>query len=240
MKRLETVSVVIPARNEAKAIGAVVGGILLHVPEPREVVVVDDGSDDGTADEAAGAGARVIRRRRAGGKGVAVRDALAVATGDVVLLIDGDGQDDPADAPRILAAMRPGVAMAIGSRFLGTIAEGGITRVNRAANLSLTALFNVLYGTALTDTQAGFRAVRRAAVPLDRLRASAYELETELTALAVRAGGRIVEVPVGRYARNGGETSFVRPYHGTRILFSMAAGALSWRLARIAATGGPT
>ena len=89
--------------------------------------------------------------------------------------------------------MEPGVDMVVGSRFRGSFEDGAITPLNRAGNQLLTGVVNVLFGTALTDTQAGFRAVRRAAASRCTLTASRYDIEVDLLLGVLRAGGRVVE-----------------------------------------------
>jgi glycosyltransferase involved in cell wall biosynthesis len=214
-------SLIIPARNEAVSIGAVVAAARAGCPRLAEIVVVDDGSTDGTADAAREAGARVVSLSPNRGKGVALRTGVAAAAGAVLAFIDADGQDDARELPRLLEALRPDVDMVIGSRFLGTIAPGAITPLHRAGNIALTWWFNQLFDASLSDTQAGFRVVRRDALLLDALRASRYEIETELTAHVLRRGGRVVEVPVSRAPRAGGATGFETARDGLRILRTM-------------------
>jgi glycosyltransferase involved in cell wall biosynthesis len=224
---MSTISVVVPAHEEHEAVGGVVAAVIESCPEALEVLVVDDGSTDGTGEAAAKAGARVLRLSPNRGKGHALRAGIEAARGDVLVFIDADGQDDPREMPRLLAALEPGVDMVIGSRFAGTLLDGSITRLNYAGNHGLTWFFNRLHGTALTDTQAGFRVVRRSALRLHELRASRYEIETELTMHVLRGGGRIVEVPVTRDRRSGGASGFKVARDGLRILLRMVAGRLA-------------
>lgn len=231
-----SVSVVLPAYNEAATIADVVRGALRVTPNLREVLVVDDGSSDDTAAVARAAGALVISHPRNLGKGEAVRTACRAARGGILVFLDADGQDDVGEIPLLVEALGPGVAMAIGSRFAGRLLDGSITALNRFGNRLLTAVFNQLYGCAITDTQAGFRAVRRDCLDVDALRAQAYEIETEMLIHVLRGGGRVVEVPVTRHPRGGGATSFLPVYHGLRILGAMLAGKLSaaptWQASR--------
>ena len=97
-----TVSIVIPAFNEGETIGRVVAGARAQCPD-AEILVVDDASSDGTADQAAAAGARVIRRPYNVGNGAGVKTGIRAAGGDVILILDADGQHDPADIPRLLS-----------------------------------------------------------------------------------------------------------------------------------------
>jgi glycosyltransferase involved in cell wall biosynthesis len=221
------ISVVVAAYNEAPAIGDVVRAALAAAPGV-EVVVADDGSRDGTSAAAGAAGARVVRLPVNRGKGHAVRRGLAEARGDVIVLIDGDGQDDPADIPLLLEALRAGADLAVGSRFAGHFGPGAITPINRAGNRFLTGVVNRLYGTRLTDTQAGFKALSRALAGELALSAGRYDIEVDLLLGVLARGGRVVEVPVRRAARRHGRSGFHRVVDGTRIL----ARILAKRLAR--------
>lgn len=227
-----TVSFVIAAYNEAPTIARVIDGIRRHTPNLLEVIVVDDGSRDDTTGAATAAGARVVRLDRNRGKGAALRAGIRQATGDVLMFIDADGQDDPAEIPLLLDALTPDVAQVIGSRFLGTFLDGSVTPLHHLGNRFLTRAFNVLYGTALTDTQAGFRAVRRAALQADALRAVRYEIEADVTLQVLRGGGRTIDVPVTRDARRHGRSGFRSFYDGTRILARMVTGRIGMALGR--------
>ena len=224
------ISLVIPAHNEGTSIAGVVRAARAAVPGLGQMLVVDDGSSDDTAAQAEAAGAEVLRLRPNRGKGAALRAGIREARGEVLAFIDADGQDDPRELPALLAALRPDVAMVIGSRFRGTLHDGAITQLNHAGNHALTWLFNRLFGSDITDTQAGFRVVRRDALDPTRLRATRYEIETELTAHVLLRGGRVVEIPVSRTRRSGGQAGFEVVRDGLRILRQMIVdGVLSGR-----------
>lgn len=216
------VTVLVAAYNEAPVIGDVVRQALLAVPA-SEVLVVDDGSTDGTERIAAAAGARVVRLESNRGKGAAVRRGLSEARGDVIVLIDGDGQDEPAEIPQLLAALRPGVDVVVGSRFIGRFKPGAITPVNRWGNRFLTAVINLLFSTALTDTQAGFKAFRAETLQRVNLRAYRFDIEVDLLLGVLRAGGTVVEVPVHRGPRQHGESRLDSLRDGARILRRIVA-----------------
>ncbi len=202
-----TVTVLIAAYNEAPIIGNVVRAALAALPD-GEVLVVDDGSDDGTDAVAVAAGARVMRLLLNGGKGAAIRRGLTEVRGEIIVLIDGDGQDDPAEIPRLLEALRPGVDLVVGSRFIGHFDPGAITPVNHWGNRFLTSLVNLLFATALTDTQAGFKALRTETLRRVNLCADRFDIEVDLLLGVLRAGGRVVEVPVqSRLPSTRGEPS---------------------------------
>lgn len=212
------ISIILAAKDEAPTIADVVERCRASTPRLREILVVDDGSTDDTAARATAAGATVHRLPRNRGKGVAIRHGLERATGDVLLFLDADGQDDPEDIPRLIEALHPGVDMVVGSRFLGTFLDGAITPLNKAGNVALTGVVNALFGAALTDTQAGFRLVRRDAAARCRLSASRYNIEVDLLLGVLRSGGRVVEVPVTRRARSHGRSGLHSFRDGALIL----------------------
>lgn len=217
------VSVVLPAYNEATTIGGLVRRARDHVPGLLEVLVVDDGSDDDTGKRAQDAGARVLSMGRNRGKGQALRRGIAEARGDVLLFLDADGQDDPAEAGLLLDALAPGVDMVVGSRFLGSFERGAITPLNRAGNRLLTAALNAMFGTDFTDTQAGFKVIRREALRRVELRADRFDIEVELLLRVAGAGGRVLEVPVRRAPRVHGNSRLQSFRDGTRILARMVS-----------------
>jgi glycosyltransferase involved in cell wall biosynthesis len=215
---MTSVSAIMAAYEEASAVGSVVAACLRVLPAGSEVIVVDDGSRDATATRAEAAGARVLRFERNRGKGVALLHGAANARGDVLVFLDADGQDDPSDIEALLAALQPGVALVIGSRFLGTIHRGALTPLHRVGNLALTLVVNVLFGTRLTDTQAGFRCMRRETLARCRPRARRYDIEVDMLLEVLRIGGRVVEVPVRRLPREAGRTKLATVRDGARIL----------------------
>ena len=164
-----TTLVAIPAYNEAATIGAVVAGVVEH---EEHVLVIDDGSTDGTVERARAAGATVFERKRNGGYGAALKTAFREAhkrRAEQLVILDGDGQHDPADIPRLLAALRDdGADIAIGSRFAaGSETEiplyrrGGLAVINLLSNLSLGVVRSRSW---INDTQSGFRAYDRRAI----------------------------------------------------------------------------
>jgi glycosyltransferase involved in cell wall biosynthesis len=212
------VSIVLPAFDEAETIGSIVRACFAHTPRPFEVIVVDDGSTDETARRAESAGARVVRLSRNCGKGVALREGFAAARGEIVLMLDADGQDDPAEIPTLLDAMTPDVDMVVGSRFQGHFEEGSITPLNRAGNRFLTLVLNVLFRTSMTDTLAGFKAVRASRLRGLALEARRYDIEVELLLALLHAGARVIEVPVRRAPRAHGSSRLDSFRDGLRVL----------------------
>ncbi len=218
------ISAVLAAHDEEGNVGAVVRGVREHCPDLHELLVVDDGSADGTAAEAEEAGARLLRLSPNRGKGAALLAGLREIDGDWVLFIDADGQDDPADIPRLVEQARDGADFVNGSRWLGTLQPGAISLPNRIGNRVMTELLNLRHGARITDSQAGFRLIRRSLLDPDRFRSREYEVETEMLLHAVRAGADVREVPVTRYPRGEGDTDFRRVRNGVRILATILAG----------------
>jgi hypothetical protein len=223
-----SVTVLVAAYNEAPIIGTVVREARRAVPS-GEVLVVDDGSTDGTDHVAADAGARVLRLSANGGKGAAIRRGLPEARGAVIVLIDGDGQDDPAEIPRLVEALRPDVDLVVGSRFIGTLEPGAITPVNRWGNRFLTSVLNRLFGTQLTGHAGRVQGVPcRHAASGDATRAPVRHRGRP----APRGGacrGADRRGPVRRGPRPHGESRLNSVRDGTRILRRIVALRLAGR-----------
>jgi glycosyltransferase involved in cell wall biosynthesis len=193
-----TVSVVIPALNEADAIGGVVSALLAAAPW-REVIVVDDGSDDATGAAAAAAGARVIRHPYNKGNGAAVKTGIRSASGEFVLIVDADGQHAPADA-RTLTGRLGEFDLVVGARSAATQATAG----RRAGNALLNALAGYMTGRDVPDLTSGFRGARRdCLLEFLHLLPNGFSTPTTTTLAFVKAGYNVAFVPVDARARAG-------------------------------------
>ena len=207
----ETVSIVIPAFNEEQAIGGVVAKLLALGPW-AEVLVVDDGSSDATARCAVQAGARVVRHPYNKGNGAAVKTGIREAKGEVVLLMDADGQHDPEDVRRLIGPI--GVHdMVIGAR---SARDQSATRA--LGNWIFATLASLLTGRPIPDLTSGFRAARRARL-LDvlPLLPNGFSYPTTSCLAFLKAGDNVAFEPVRVRPRVG--TSKIRPLRdGVRFL----------------------
>lgn len=186
----------VPAYRCEATIGAVVGGLLRHVPE---VLVVDDGSRDGTGREAASAGARVLSRAENGGKGTALRDGLAVLLREPwthVAFVDGDAQHDPDDLPALLAAARGGADFVVGSRLSRLTEESGMPAKNYWANTIGDKVLRRMTGLAIEDGQSGYRVIAADLLRTLRLGARRYAIENEILIKAAPRVQLLACVPV--------------------------------------------
>jgi glycosyltransferase involved in cell wall biosynthesis len=190
-------SVIIPVYNEEQTIGEVVDRVAA-VPIPKEIIVVDDGSTDESLHVLASRGdrLRVVHESPVNqGKGTAIRIGLTYARGDAVVIQDADLELRPEEYARLLEPLRAGAEAVYGSRFLGG-GNRNIPRRTVLANRFLTLLTNLLYGARLTDMETAYKMVRRSTLARLELRAQRFEFEPKLTAKLLRAGVRIVEVPI--------------------------------------------
>jgi glycosyltransferase involved in cell wall biosynthesis len=203
---------IVPALNEANTIAQVIGGLRTRV---AHITVVDDGSSDETAYRARSAGATVITHAARRGKGQAIRTGLvqALADPDVewVLILDGDMQHLPEEASRLIdAACTTGADLVVGERQFDR-AEMPASRYY--ANRYGSAALSSFTGVPLQDSQCGYRLFRADMLRRLRLRATGYDIETEMLVKVSRLGGRIVSVPVSAVYGTG--RSKLRPVRDT-------------------------
>ena len=195
--------VVIPALDEEETIAAVVAAV--RRAPVRQVVVVDNGSRDRTAERAADAGAVVVVEPSRG-YGAACLAGIAHlergAAPDAVVFVEADGSDDPTEIPALLAALQD-CDLVLGSRTQGGAETGALTTVQRAGNAAATAAIRILYGRRFTDL-GPFRAVRMEALRRMRMSDRDYGFTVEMQIKALRLGARVVEIPVRRRRRAGG------------------------------------
>jgi len=208
MTSLEQVAVAIPAYQAAPTVGQVVRDVLRIVPE---VLVVDDGSNDATAEEARQAGARVISLPENRGKGSALSAAFADLFGrgaTAVVTLDADGQHLAQEIPKLLAAAAPDADLVLGVRdHLFT----GMSRVRRASNRLSSRAISFAAGQPLADVQTGFRFYSRRLIERVGFPEARFEAESAVVVRAARAGFKVLTVPVKLGFADGRTTSHYRP-----------------------------
>jgi glycosyltransferase involved in cell wall biosynthesis len=223
------ISIVIPAFNEARNIASVLDAL----PPVDEVIVVDGGSSDGTAEAARSARPDVViiqQSRR--GKGNALAAGFEAARGDYIVMLDADGSMDPAEIEVFIAALDRGADFVKGSRFLAGGGSADISRVRNVGNAALNRAANALFGTRYTDLCYGYNAFRRdcrGALDLPDAHDTAagprwgdgFEIETLMNVRVAVADKTVHEVPSFEHARLHGE-SHLRTYRdGTRVLATL-------------------
>ena len=225
-----TVSVVIPAKNEAENLPHVLGALPTDV---HEIILVDGDSTDGTPSVARRLrpDAIIVGQTRKG-KGNTLACGFAVATGDFIVMIDADGSNDPSEIPRFVNTLREGADFAKGSRFLPGGGSSDISRIRRMGNYGLNKIVNLLYGTHYTDLCYGYNAFRRDCLAVMELEAGevdesqqgtmqwgdGFEVETLINVRIAKARLRVTEVPSFEQVRRFGASNLNAISDGIRVL----------------------
>jgi glycosyltransferase involved in cell wall biosynthesis len=208
------ISVIIPVLNEAESISQVLQA--LPSGEDLEVLVVDGGSTDGSAEIARSAGAVVLLEERRG-YGQACASGSAAARGEILVYMDGDGADDPVLLFDLVAPLETGAADLVqASRLAGRLPAGAMPWHQRAGNWLAAQCLNGLYGTSLTDL-GPYRAVRRDHLLQLNMTEMTYGWPTEMIVKAARLGWRIVEIPVDYQPRLGGKSKISGTLRGSLL-----------------------
>jgi glycosyltransferase involved in cell wall biosynthesis len=197
-------SVIIPVYNEAKTILEVVERVQA-TPYEKEILIIDDGSTDGTREKLKDLEApnvRIILHDENRGKGAAIQSGWEKATGDILLIQDADMEYDPSDYPQLLEPIQSGKAEVVfGSRFLG----GGAHRVlyfwHSLGNRLLTLLANMLNDLNMSDMETGYKVFTKEVQKSIRIRSNRFGFEPEFTAKVARKKFSIYEVPISYYGR---------------------------------------
>ncbi len=219
-------SVLMPVYNEAATIDAILGLVSREGTE-KEIVVVDDGSTDGTREKLAAwdgrDGVRVILHPRNMGKGRAVRTAIDAARGDILLIQDADLEYDPSEYPRLLAPIEAGRAdVVFGSRFAGS-AEHRVQHFwHQQGNRLLTLISNVFTGLNVSDMATCYKAFHRRVVPALSLESKGFGVDAEITAKVARGRFRVFEVPVSYFGRSHADGKKIRMKDGFAALGALA------------------
>ena len=224
------VSVVIPVFNEEATVGDIVTRTkktLVKLGVAYEILVVDDGSDDKSADISQELDAHVLRYPHRG-KGFALRSGFRQAKGDVVVTLDADGSHQPEEIPLVLRYLLEDRAdFMVGSRFSNSEAnKTKIPKINRIGNKLFNNLTRYLTGVNISDSQSGFRAIRTSLIKRMKLRSHGYEVESEMLVKALKISARVAETPISFDQRTVGRSKLDPFRDGARILFVIIASYL--------------
>lgn len=221
---MRILSIIIPTYNEANTIDAVLTRVFAQkiAGWEKEVIVVDDGSVDGTALllEKWKKKVTVIVLPHNQGKGAAVTKGLIEARGDIIIIQDADLEYSPSDYPVLLAPFENDrVTVVYGSRFLG--AHLSTMFVYALGNKFVTLVTNIFYNTTITDMETGYKAFRKEAVKNLDIQAKRFDFEPEVTAKLLRSGHQIYEVPISYYGRKFTEGKKLTWRDGVVALFTL-------------------
>jgi glycosyltransferase involved in cell wall biosynthesis len=216
------VTFVIPAFNEASTIEEVLERVW-NLDLEKEVVIVDDGSTDGTGEIAerwvAEHDGQVIRKAN-GGKGAAIRAAIPAIRGDIAVIQDADLEYDPADVPALIEPIVRGAADVVyGSRLAGGRPQRAYLFWHLVGNRVLSLLTNVLFNTTISDMETGYKAFRTEVLRSLDLRENGFGIEPEITAKICRRKLRIYELPVAYYGRTYEEGKKITWRDGFRAIW---------------------
>lgn len=212
MAKIPTLSIIVPCYNEAQTIGRLVRQVYALYPD-CELIAVDDGSADDTADLALQAGATVYRHPYNIGNGAAVKTGIRKATGDVLVFMDGDGQHDPEDIGRLLANI-PEYDMVVGARSL----QGQATLARGLGNKIYNWMASYVTNFAVKDLTSGFRAIKSdVARSFIYLLPNTYSYPTTITLGAIRSGMSVKYVPIKVHKRQQGRSNINLFHDGVRF-----------------------
>ncbi|MEJ2105248.1 MAG: glycosyltransferase family 2 protein [Ignavibacteriaceae bacterium] len=225
------ISVIIPVFNEEKTVGNIVTRTkktLEKMGVSYEVLVVDDGSDDNSADIADKQKVVVLRVTHQG-KGFALRTGFKYAIGELVITLDADGSHKPEEIPLVLKYLIDNKAdFVIGSRFSNFEKDKiKIPKINRAGNRLFNNLTRYLTGVNVSDSQSGFRAIRASLIKKMKLRSRGYEVESEMLVKALRLNAKVKEISISFDQRTVGSSKLDPIQDGIKILYAIIAAYLS-------------
>jgi glycosyltransferase involved in cell wall biosynthesis len=222
------VSFLVPAYNEAATIGGVLEAVWA-LDLDKQIIVVDDGSTDGTGDIVDdwrdGRDGVVLVRQDNRGKGAAVRAAIPHVDGDISVIQDADLEYDPADVPALIEPIERGVAdVVFGSRLSGGRPQRAYLFWHLLGNRFLSLLTNVLYNTTLSDMETGYKAFRTEVLRSLDLRQDDFAIEPEITAKVCKRKLRVYELPIAYYGRTyaeGKKITWRDGFKALRVLFGV-------------------
>ena len=216
------ISIVVPVYNEARTVAAVIQRLIaIDLPAPREILVVNDGSTDGTRELLDGMAPlpelRIIHAEKNGGKGSAIRIGFTQATGTIVAIQDADLELDPAQIADLVKPILDGRTRVVyGSRFLAGRPDAPWLSI--VANQTLTAITNVLFAGGLTDMETCYKVMAADVARSLNLESNRFDIEPEITAKLLRAGHTILELPIRFEARSRAQGKKIGWKDGVRAI----------------------
>ena len=233
-------SIIVPVFNEEGNIGKLIDKINNLIDRNDELIIIDDGSDDNTYNEALNKKCDVIKLKKNMGKGFAMREGIKKSSGELIIFLGGDGQDDPNEIPLLTEEIKNGYDYVIGSRFLAPnkyndrYSSKAVLPVNEFGNKSITFIINILFGKNITDSQSEFKCFVASKLKEINLQTNRFEIETELLIKSFRKNFKIKEVAVHRYERKHGKSKlfdvpFGRFLFGLKVLRTIIIGYFLWR-----------
>jgi len=209
-------SVVIPAFNEEANLGFVLLNahkVLKNLHHSYEIIVVNDGSNDSTADVASINGVILINNKQNLGKGGALKAGFVRARGSLIITMDADGSHLPQDIPNLIYPFLNGydVDVTIGSRFMYQIGKNSTTKLHLIGNRIINFIILLLTGRFISDSQSGFRAFKKYIIKNLRIISSGYDIESEVLIKLLKKGYKVQEVPIWCQPRSNGFT-YINPF----------------------------
>ena len=215
------VSIVIPAFNEQENIDDILNKTYKTVESnafPYEIIVVDDGSTDRTRELAYQHKVTVLTNGANKGKGAALRRGFGHAQGEIVVTMDADGSHNPEDIPKLLLQVLNGATLVLGARFASEEGKQSTKKLNLLGNGLINLSIMLLTGKRITDSQSGFRAMRRSFVRELTLTSDGYEVETEVLVKALKNGNIVKEISLGISRRKNGHSHLNPLSDGIKIM----------------------
>ena len=217
-------SIIIPVYNEELTIGNIIDrtkNALQQIGLPFEIIVVDDCSRDRSLEVAKRHNGKTYTLKEHLGKGYVLRAGFAKAKGDIIITIDSDGSHRPEELQEVLAPVLEGRAdLVIGSRYLNH-KRVAARKLNAFGVKVFNFLIDLFTGVAVTDSQSGYRAMKREVLKKQNLYAREYEIESEMLIKTVKAGFRVAEVPISFEQRTYGRSGVDPVWDGSKILYSI-------------------
>ncbi|MDC3000755.1 glycosyltransferase family 2 protein [Candidatus Pelagibacter sp.] len=234
------ISIIIPVYNEEGNIGKLIDNILSKIKLNKEIIIVNDGSTDNTIEEIKSKNCKIINLEKNMGKGFAMREGIKLSSGNYILFMGGDGQDDPKEIILLYEKIKNNYDLVIGSRFLPTqnnterYSKKAVLPINEIGNRFITFLINIFFKRKITDSQAEFKIFLSSKLKSLTLISDRFEIETELLIRSFKNNFKIIELPVHRHERLYGKSKlfdipFGRLLFGMRVIRAIIKGYFFWK-----------